>query len=265
MQVIKIISAALVFFIFVSCSSKEDAIIVKKKPQSLPEKKFEDNKKITYQQHVVRKGDTIASVAKMYDASIADIMLDNHLNSNENVLIGKILKIRVKNNVSNLEINKNENFEKKYEELQKRPSVSLPKSNGKIFTSEVNYSRIPAGEGYSKSIGGSVIANYNTNRGGRPLMGVELRSNSNQVVKAVHNGIVSFISDDFSGYGRCIGISNSRNELVFIYGLGVFKVKVGDIVTRGMPIGNIDNGKVLGIKILRKGIFQDPSKIISGL
>lgn len=265
MQVIKIFYF-IVVVVLGSCTTREGQdttvnIHVKNSPHS----KIEQNPNIVFRQHTVRAGETIFAISKLYNVSIAEIVLDNQLKKEETVLAGRVLKIRASGNQPQSEINRNTSFEKKYEEIQHQPSSSSQKPIGKVFLGEVAYSKIPPSNGYSKTINGNVIAGFDTLRGNRPLMGVELRSSSNQQVKAVHNGIVSFLSDDFAGYGRCVGISNNRQELVFIYGLNSFKVKIGDVVTKGMAIGTIEGGKVLGLKILRQGNFQNPALIISGM
>lgn len=262
MQVHKFTIIFILILFIVGCQT---APVTTKINKPIEPKKPTENTK--FQNHTVKKGETIYSIAREYEASIADIMIDNKMEKNQVVYAGRILKIRSKNNIS-----ENQEFLplKKGSVIKpiadQRPK-SLPSypSKSKVFSGNIPYLLIPKGNGYSKSINGKVIKNFQDNHYGRPLLGLEIKSAGKQNVKAIHNGAVAFIAENFSGYGRSIAIATNQNELFFIYGLDKITVKVGEIVKIGDSVGSVESGKVLGLKILRNGIFQDPSKIIPGL
>jgi murein DD-endopeptidase MepM/ murein hydrolase activator NlpD len=262
MQVFKTAIISLFVLFLVGCQTNKEPERKEISPQ--PKK----NSSVSFHEHTVKKGESLFTISRMYNASISDIYLDNNLNKNEEVMAGRILKVRTdmgatKNIMAPLLesslINK---------DIIGKPNNDTPltgRNRAKNFSGNVPYMLIPPGDGYQKSINGNTIKSFQTNNYGRPLEGVEIKSVGTQKVKAVHNGVVAFISENFAGYGRSIAVATSRNEIFFVYGLDSITVKIGEVVNKGSSIGTVNAGQVLGLKILRKGVFQDPGKLIPGL
>lgn len=263
MQVHKLVSIILLALIMVGCQqATKERTPAKRSEPILPKQK------INFHNHIVKKGESLYTIAREYKTSMVDIVIDNNLVRNQEVLAGKVLKVRVP-----LGVNVNQELpllKKTIGPLVEEPkgAKSTPSENlskGKHFSGNIPYMLIPKGTGYQKSIKGIISKNFQDNHFGRPLLGIEVRSSNKQNVKAIHNGVVAFIAESFAGYGRSIAVASARNEIFFIYGLDSISVKIGDVVNKGDSIGTISSGKTLGLKILRKGIFQDPDKLIQGL
>jgi len=262
MQVFKFLFTALFFVICLGCNNS-NSVKVSRKVE--PPEKVQSY--LNFQEHVVEKGESLYSISRQYKVSMSDIAIDNKLKGNQDVLIGRILKIRTKVNANDTQKLPTQGKLINPENISRNmpPSNALPNSNVKNFLGNVPYMLIPASTGYQSTIKGNVTKNFQTNHFGSPLQGIEIRSSLAQSVKAVHNGVVVFVAENFSSYGRSIAVANNRNELSFIYGLDSITVKVGDVVMKGGNLGTIASGKVLGLKILREGIFQDPGRIIPGI
>ncbi len=261
MQVYKNLFIYLIFIPLLGCNN--NSVTVSRKVDS-PKS---DNHKLHFQEHIVEKGDSLYSISKQYKTSMTDIAIDNKIKGNQDILIGRVIKIRTKNNASDTQLLPSQNRLINPENLNRNlPAPNSPSnSNVKNFLGNVPYMLIPASTGYQSSIKGSLTKNFYTKHYGSPLQGIEIRSNLAQSVKAVHNGVVVFVAENFSSYGRSIAVANNRNEISFMYGLDSISSKVGDVVMKGGTLGSIASGKVLGLKIIRDGIFQDPGRIIPGM
>lgn len=263
MQVYKLpLNILLIVTIFGCQPSTVETKIIK------PVEPISTKKETSFQRHIVKKGETLFTISKSYNASMVDIMLDNGLSKDQELMTGRILKIRSSvggNNYQDAALLKNSLTPPADKPKESNVVVPDNSTKGKHFSGNIPYMLIPKGEGYQKSIKGIVSKSFQDNHFGRPLQGLEIKSSSKQNVKAIHNGVVAFIAESFAGYGRCIAVASSRNEIFFIYGLDSITVKNGDVVNKGDSIGSIGSGKVLGLKILRNGIFQDPGRLIPGV
>jgi len=261
MQVFKKLFISLFFVLLFSCNtpSRPNYHTIESKPPVDQTSRFRE--------HIVEKGDSLFSISQKYKVSMTDISIDNKLRGSHDVLIGRVLKIRVGAHSKDTQVPANHNKLINPENFSSNNTAPNEPSNSNVknFLGNVPYMLIPASTGYQTSIKGNMTKNYYSKHYGTQFHGVEIRSNLAQSVKAIHNGVVVFVAENFSSYGRSIAVANSRNEISFIYGLDSISSKVGDVVMKGGTLGSIASGKTLGIKIMREGIFQDPSKIIPGI
>lgn len=93
---------------------------------------IEDNSPITmpiYENYVVKKGDSIYSIAKDFNTSVEQIKKDNNLTSNL-LSLGQILKIRVKENMMGIE----ECYGEGYDEFENNYITYTVKKNDNLYS-----------------------------------------------------------------------------------------------------------------------------------
>ncbi|QFI14397.1 peptidoglycan DD-metalloendopeptidase family protein [Borrelia sp. CA_690] len=184
--------------------------------------------------YVVKKNDSISSIASVYNVPKVDILDSNNLD-NEVLFLGQKLFI---------------------------PGGRLPKDFlkevlGETFMYPVQ-GIITSGYGYRPDPFTGVISFHN---------GIDIANLANTPIKASREGIVVTVGFNAGGYGKYIVISHSNGFQTLYAHLNSFAVKVGKKVSRGAVIGYMGStgystGNHLHFTIFKNGKTENPMKYL---
>ncbi|WKC75992.1 M23 family metallopeptidase [Borreliella valaisiana] len=184
--------------------------------------------------YVVKKNDSISSIASAYNVPKVDILDSNNLD-NEVLFLGQKLFI---------------------------PGGRLPKDFlkevlGETFIYPVQ-GVITSGYGYRPDPFTGVISFHN---------GIDIANLANTPIKASREGIVVTVGFNAGGYGKYIVISHSNGFQTLYAHLNSFAVKVGKKVSRGAVIGYMGStgystGNHLHFTIFKNGKTENPMKYL---
>ncbi len=184
--------------------------------------------------YVVKKNDSISSIASAYNIPKVDILDSNNLD-NEVLFLGQKLFI---------------------------PGGRLPKDFlkevlGETFIYPVQ-GVITSGYGYRPDPFTRVISFHN---------GIDIANLANTPIKAAREGIVVTVGFNAGGYGKYIVISHSNGFQTLYAHLNSFAVKVGKKVSRGAIIGYMGStgystGNHLHFTIFKNGKTENPMKYL---
>ncbi|WP_151059932.1 M23 family metallopeptidase [Borreliella turdi] len=184
--------------------------------------------------YVVKKNDSISSIASAYNVPKVDILDSNNLD-NEVLFLGQKLFI---------------------------PGGRLPKDFlkevlGETFIYPVQ-GVITSGYGYRPDPFTRVISFHN---------GIDIANLANTPIKASREGIVVTVGFNAGGYGKYVVISHSNGFQTLYAHLNSFAVKVGEKVSRGAVIGYMGStgystGNHLHFTIFKNGKTENPMKYL---
>ncbi|MCD4818075.1 MAG: peptidoglycan DD-metalloendopeptidase family protein [Candidatus Cloacimonetes bacterium] len=224
--------------------------------RSIPKKKY----------YIVRKGDTLSRIAKMYDIYIFDLVDFNNLNDfsikkgQKIWLIAQQKSITVNSN-SKEKIEKPSNTNtsaekpetnKSIEKRNQKENSTAPKKEGKLF--------LP--------LKGIVTSEFGM-RNGRPHKGIDIAAPTGNPIYAALSGKV-VISGVQRGYGNVIIIEHS-DKIMTVYAHNESNlVRVNDQVKRGQPIATVGKtgiatGPHLHFEYRKNGKAKNPRKYLTGL
>ncbi|HBD24700.1 MAG: hypothetical protein A2566_03175 [Candidatus Zambryskibacteria bacterium RIFOXYD1_FULL_40_13] len=255
-----------------SSTTAEEEITIVDGAFLLPEvQKFDDSKTVDEDQislYVVRKGDTLPAIAKMFGVSVNTVRWSNDIKGST-ISVGQTLVIlpisgiqhKVKSGDTLQSITKL--YKGDFEEVLMYNNLS---KNSKLAIGDIIV--VPGGEAIQVSSGGSSstkkTTSYPTYEGYymRPIVGgirtqglhdryaVDLASSygSNILASASGQVIVSKGSGWNGGYGSYIVIKHSNGTQTVYAHLSGVSVNVGDSVEQGQVIGKMGNtGRVKGL------------------
>ncbi len=184
--------------------------------------------------YIVKKNDSISSIASAYNVPKVDILDSNNLD-NEVLFLGQKLFI---------------------------PGGRLPKDFlkevlGETFIYPVQ-GVITSGYGYRPDPFTGVISFHN---------GIDIANLANTPIKASREGVVVTAGFNAGGYGKYIVISHSNGFQTLYAHLNSFAVKVGKKVSRGAVIGYMGStgystGNHLHFTIFKNGKTENPMKYL---
>ena len=217
-----------VFLFLYGCSmdpSLFENSLSKKTPQysdTLMQKKLD--------QIIVKKGETLFSLARKFNVSVKEIIQLNNLNKDEFIFEGQILfipTINIKNN--NFFINNNTKIVK----------LPIPKPETKKF----NVQKLSTS--FSIPLNGDVINKFGSNSDGIMSEGINIEAKYGETVKASANGEVIFVGSDLKDFGTMMLIKHNDKLITCYAHLSKTYVNEGDFIIQGQTIGEVGStGKV---------------------
>ena len=202
--------------------------------------------------YTVQKGDTLYSLARKNNISVADLMVLNNFDSSKVIKIGEKIKIpdlavasakTTVNNASNNTTSANSN---------KTVSEKIPdtRNYGNTITADSN-TIWPVKNPKVTQIKGKVS-------------GVQLSATKNESVNCIHEGTVMYVGV-YRGFGQVVFVQ-SKTGLIYAYtGLGSVDVNKGDYLVSNTKIGTAGLDSITGKSQITFMVFQngqpiDPSK-----
>ncbi len=182
-----------------------------------------------FAKHKVETGETIYSIARLYNVSVTSLAKLNKLDAEFTIYVGQNIIVPIGQKNKNPSKEKLKNAGTQLIDNQKRNSESL--SEKKNNSSSKNTFIMP--------IKGKIISKYNPNGKKQKNQGIDFQVLPGSPVFAVASGNVALITDNTENFGKIVLIRH-ENNLISIYGRveKVF-VKKNEFVSKGQKIGSI--------------------------
>ena len=176
--------------------------------------------------HRVQKGQTLWSIARMYNVELDDIASINHIPDTTSIEVGQQIFIPHR---------------------QKPVSATIDYSTGDFIW----------------PVNGSVVSTFGEISNNMVNKGLDIRPSSNTEVQAARSGKVVFYAEDFGEFGKTVIIDHgdgfssvyARNSEVFIRSGD--SVKKGEVIAKAGSSGR-DSGVYLHFEIRKAHIPQNP-------
>lgn len=202
--------------------------------------------------YTVQKGDTLYSLARKNNISVADLMVLNNFDSSKVIKIGEKIKIPdltvtpAKTTVANA-------------------SNNTTSANSNKSVSE----KIPDTRNYGNTITADSntiwpVKNPKVTQIKGKVSGVQLSATKNESVNCIHEGTVMYVGV-YRGFGQVVFVQ-SKTGLIYAYtGLGSVDVNKGDYLVSNTKIGTAGLDSITGKSQITFMVFQngqpiDPSK-----
>ena len=202
--------------------------------------------------YTVQKGDTLYSLARKNNISVADLMVLNNFDSSKVIKIGEKIKIP---------------------DLAVTPAKT-PVANASNNTTSANSNKsvsekIPDTRNYGNTITADSntiwpVKNPKVTQIKGKVSGVQLSATKNESVNCIHEGTVMYVGV-YRGFGQVVFVQ-SKTGLIYAYtGLGSVDVNKGDYLVSNTKIGTAGLDSITGKSQITFMVFQngqpiDPSK-----
>jgi len=210
--------------------------------------------KVKTTEYVVQKGDTLYSLAKKNNMSVADLLSLNNLDSSAVIKVGQ--KIKISSGTA-------QPAEKK-ETAAVTPAKTVTKNSEKVENEKVpdtrNYGSTVSADSKTKW----PVKNPKVTQIKGKVSGVQLTAASNENVNCIHEGTVMYVGT-YRGFGQVVFVQ-SKTGLIYAYtGLGSVSVNKGDYVVSDGKIGTAGIDSISGKSQVTFMVFQngqpiDPAK-----
>ena len=202
--------------------------------------------------YTVQKGDTLYSLARKNNISVADLMVLNNFDSSKVIKIGEKIKIPDLAVASEKTLITNASNNTKSANSNKSVSEKIPdtRNYGNTITADSN-TIWPVKNPKVTQIKGKVS-------------GVQLSATKNESVNCIHEGTVMYVGV-YRGFGQVVFVQ-SKTGLIYAYtGLGSVDVNKGDYLVSNTKIGTAGLDSITGKSQITFMVFQngqpiDPSK-----
>lgn len=175
--------------------------------------------------YVVKSGDTVSSIAQLFDASGLEIIRLNNVIHPDQLEAGQVLSIPIRDGAIPAGLDRRSS--------ESRRLVGL--SSAKHYVGQLTW---PVKGGRSNSRFGY--------RGGRFHEGQDIKAPEGTAVHAAHSGVVVYSGRGMSGYGNLVIIRGSGILTVYAHNSRVH-VEVGDKVERGEVVAEVgQTGRATG-------------------
>ena len=202
--------------------------------------------------YTVQKGDTLYSLARKNNISVADLMVLNNFDSSKVIKIGEKIKI------PDLAV------------ASAKTPVTNASNNTKSANSNKSVSeKIPDTRNYGNTITADSntiwpVKNPKVTQIKGKVSGVQLSATKNESVNCIHEGTVMYVGV-YRGFGQVVFVQ-SKTGLIYAYtGLGSVDVNKGDYLVSNTKIGTAGLDSITGKSQITFMVFQngqpiDPSK-----
>ena len=202
--------------------------------------------------YTVQKGDTLYSLARKNNISVADLMVLNNFDSSKVIKIGEKIKI------PDLAVSSEKT-------LITTASNKSTSANSNKSVSE----KIPDTRNYGNTITADSntiwpVKNPKVTQIKGKVSGVQLSATKNESVNCIHEGTVMYVGV-YRGFGQVVFVQ-SKTGLIYAYtGLGSVDVNKGDYLVSNTKIGTAGLDSITGKSQITFMVFQngqpiDPSK-----
>ena len=182
----------------------------------------------SFAKHTVETGETIYSIARLYNVSVTSLAKLNKLDPEFTIYLGQNIIIPITRNEVSLPKEKINTASKKLVDDKKNNSVPLSKQN---VNSIKNTFVMP--------VKGKIISRYNPNNEKQKNQGIDFQVSPGSPVFAAASGNVALITDNTENFGKIVLIRH-KNNLISIYGrVSKVFVKKNEVVTKGQKIGSM--------------------------
>jgi murein DD-endopeptidase MepM/ murein hydrolase activator NlpD len=182
-----------------------------------------------FAKHTVETGETIYSIARLYNVSVTSLAKLNNLDAEFTIYLGQNITIPITQNKLSLPEKKVKTTSKKLVGNQKNNSVPISKKQNTISTKNT----------FVMPVKGKIISRYNPNNEKQKNQGIDFQVSPGSPVFAAASGNVALITDNTENFGKIVLIRH-KNNLISIYGrVAKVLVKKNEVVTKGQKIGSM--------------------------
>ncbi len=190
-----------------------------------------------FAKHTVETGETIYSIARLYNVSVTSLAKLNKLDAEFTIYLGQDITIPITQNKIGLPKKTVKTTSKKLVDDQNNNSVPISKKQNAISTKKT----------FIMPVKGRIISKYNPNNEKQKNQGIDFQVSPGSPVFAAASGNVALITDNTENFGKIVLIKH-KNNLISIYGrVAKVLVKKNEVVTKGQKIGSmaekINDGK----------------------
>ena len=202
--------------------------------------------------YTVQKGDTLYSLARKNNISVADLMVLNNFDSSKVIKIGEKIKI------PDLAV-----------ASEKTPVTNTSNNSTSANSNKSVSEKIPDTRNYGNTITADSntiwpVKNPKVTQIKGKVSGVQLSATKNENVNCIHEGTVMYVGV-YRGFGQVVFVQ-SKTGLIYAYtGLGSVDVNKGDYLVSNTKIGTAGLDSITGKSQITFMVFQngqpiDPSK-----
>ena len=182
-----------------------------------------------FAKHTVETGETIYSIARLYNVSVTSLAKLNKLDAEFTIYVGQNITIPITQNKLSLPEKKVKTTSKKLVGNQKNNTVPISKKQNTISTKNT----------FVMPVKGKIISRYNPNNEKQKNQGIDFQVSPGSPVFAAASGNVALITDNTENFGKIVLIRH-KNNLISIYGrVAKVIVKKNEVVTKGQKIGSM--------------------------
>ena len=179
--------------------------------------------------HKVEAGETIYSIARLYNVSVTSLAKLNKLDAEFTIYIGQTLFVPITPKKITAPKNSIKSASKNLIQTQKSDLQDLSKK--KDVTSSRSIFKMP--------VKGKIINKYNPNSQKRKNQGIDFQVLPGSPVFASADGRIALITDNTENFGKIVLIRHEKN-LISIYGrVAQVLVEKNELVTKGQQIGSM--------------------------
>ena len=183
----------------------------------------------SFAKHTVETGETIYSIARLYNVSVTSLAKLNKLDAEFTIYLGQNITIPITQNKLSLPEKKVKTPSKKLVDNQKNNSVPISKKQNAISTKNT----------FVMPVKGKIISKYDPNNEKQKNQGIDFQVSPGSPVFAAASGNVALITDNTENFGKIVLIRH-KNNLISIYGrVAKVLVKKNEVVTKGQKIGSM--------------------------
>lgn len=173
---------------------------------------------------VVKRGDTLYSIAFRYDLDYRQIAAYNHITSPYTLKIGQILRLTP------------DNAPMRKRTMLPARRAYVPPVARRVLQPMMNTRITPSASGWSWPARGKVVVRFAPQNG---IKGINIAGNKGDKIYAASNGVVAYSGSGLAGYGNLI-IINHQNQFLTAYGHNAKNyVHEGQTVKAGQVIADM--------------------------
>ena len=182
-----------------------------------------------FAKHTVETGETIYSIARLYNVSVTSLAKLNKLDAEFTIYLGQNIVIPITQKKINLPKEKIKTASKKLVDNQKNNSAPLSEKHNQISAKNT----------FMMPVKGKIIGKYNPNNEKQKNQGIDFQVFPGSPVFAAASGNVALITDNTENFGKIVLIRH-KNNLISIYGrVAKVLVEKNEVVTQGQQIGSM--------------------------
>ena len=217
-MLLRLVVASFVILI-VGCSSRHTPAPVVDVQAKVPLSKRVKNK-ITATEYVIRKGETLYSIAWRADIDVRTIASLNNISAPYQIFPGQKIFLVKKAPQASEGVRSNKSSRKEQQRVVKKPVARNKKQEygGIVRGEKVSKKPITKQKAFSQKIkkwiwptSGELIAKFSTKKQGNK--GIDIAGSRNSSVKAAADGIVVYAGDVLRGYGQLVIVKHNDDYL----------------------------------------------------
>lgn len=225
------------------------------------------------QYHLVKKGETLFSIAKLYQLKVEDLAKQNHIAKPYHLKLNQKIHIsstqlaqpinqnqsakpvqtnntnhqenindenkNLANNQNQQSITKSNNNSTELTKDNNSSQVSTTTENNTVIDSNLENSIANKKNKFLWPVRGQVVSKFGPKKGGLYNDGINIKAKEGLTVGASEDGIVAYAGSELKGYGNLVIIKHANSWITAYAHLKEFSVNKGQKVLKAQKIGSV--------------------------